>query len=433
MSTDTSAAHLDAETGAPSPGPMPDGEGAALVAPRPGASHPGGAAAPGTAPADGTATAGVGDASSGIVETHPADGTPREISIGALDLETGGHLPDVTLGFQTWGAPNADGSNAVLILHALTGDPHVGDGPDDTDGWWRELVGPGKVIDPADWFVVAPAALGGCCGTTGPASAAPDGQPWGSRFPFITVRDMVNAEQPLLQALGLTSWHAVVGRSMGGARALEWAAMRPDAVSHCIVMASCAATTAEQIAFTQVQTAAIRLDPDFRGGDYYGHGPGPLQGLGIARRIAHLSYRSEAELGFRFGREPQGEENPFGTDSRDTRGRYAVESYLDHQANKLSGRFDANAYLTIAEALMSHDVGRGRGGVEAALGGLTGVEFFIACVDSDRLYFPEQSEQLAAALPGDVDVHYIHSQIGHDGFLTSAHLLEDQLRREVFH
>jgi homoserine O-acetyltransferase len=423
---------------------MPDGGGRALEsthqgAQRPDAARPAGAttrAEPATSGADASgdyATSGT-DASDDHTTsgTGVSDGTPRTLHIGSLDLETGGHLDEVTLGFETWGTPAPDGSNAVLILHALTGDPHVGDGPEDTDGWWRELVGPGKVIDPERWFVVAPAALGGCCGTTGPASLAPDGEPWGSRFPFITVRDMVNAEQPLLEAFGLPGWHAVVGGSMGGARALEWAAMRPDAVGHCVVMASCAATTAEQIAFTQAQTAAIRLDPAFEGGDYYGHGPGPVQGLGIARRIAHLSYRSEKELGMRFGREAQGDEDPFGAVSRDGRGRYAVESYLDHQADKLSGRFDANAYLSIAEALMSHDVGRGRGGVEAALAGIEGVNFFIACVDSDRLYFPAQAEEIAAAVPGDVSVHYIHSDIGHDGFLTSAHLLEEQLRSEVF-
>lgn len=408
MSTDTGVVGPAAETAASDTAAVPDVGAAARVPSGPGAALPVGAA-------------------------RRADGTPHSVAIGGLDLETGGRLDEVTLGFETWGTPKQDGSNAVLVLHALTGDPHVGDGPNDSEGWWRELVGPGKVVDTDRWFVVAPAALGGCVGTTGPADAAPDGEPWGSRFPFVTLRDMVDAELPLLEHLGLPGWHTVIGGSMGGARALEWAAMHPELVRNCVVIASSAATTAEQIAFTQAQTAAIRLDPEFRGGDYYGHGPGPVAGLGIARRIAHLSYRSEKELGMRFGRDPQADEDPLGSATRDGRGRYAVESYLDHQAQKLAGRFDANAYLTIAEALMSHDIGRGRGGVEAALGAIHGVDFFIACVESDRLYLPEQAEQLAAALPGDVGVHHIRSGIGHDGFLTSAHLLEDELRSEVFH
>lgn len=361
-----------------------------------------------------------------------ADGTPRLLRSGALPLETGGRLPEVSLAFRTWGRPNADGSNAVLVLHALTGDAQVADGPGGAHGWWRGLVGPGRVIDTERYFVIAPAALGGCSGTTGPASAAPDGEAWGSRFPFITLRDMVALEARLLDLLGLAAWHTVIGGSMGGARALEWAATQPERVRRCVVIASCAASTAEQIAWAQAQTAAIRLDPAFRGGDYYRHDDAPRAGLGIARRLAHLSYRAEPELESRFGRAPQGAEAPLGSPDRQRRGRYAVESYLDHQAEKLVGRFDANAYLSLTEALMSHDVGRGRGGVAAALGRLDAVEFFVAAVDSDRLYLPGQSEALAAALPGKPGVEYIHSSMGHDGFLTQAQQLETPLRAWVF-
>ena len=362
---------------------------------------------------------------------NAADGTPRTLQCGALHLETGGRLPAVQLAFQTWGHLNAEASNAVLVLHALTGDAHAADGPADTDGWWGDLVGPGKVIDTERFFVVAPAALGGCAGTTGPASTAPDGRAWGSRFPFVTLRDMARLEYALLEHLGVGAWHTVIGGSLGGARALEWAASFPDRVRRCAVLAASAAATAEQIALSQIQVQAIRLDPAFRGGDYYdAEGAGPVVGLGIARRLAHVSYRSEPELQARFGRSPQGEEHPLGTADRDDRGRYAVESYLDHQASKLVARFDANAYLSLTEALASHDVGRGRGGVEAALGALHGVDFFIAAVDSDRLYFPEQSEAMAAALPGEVRVEYISSPIGHDGFLTNAATqLEPALRR----
>lgn len=371
------------------------------------------------------------DAKPRTAHTHQdrraTDGTPRLLNSGALNLETGGRLPQVQLAFQTWGRLNPEGSNAVLVLHALTGDAHVADGPGDADGWWRGLVGPGRIVDTERFFVVAPAALGGCSGTTGPASAAPDGAAWGSRFPFITLRDMVSLETRLLSHLGVPAWHTVMGGSMGGARALEWAASRPQQVRRCAVIASCAASTAEQIAWAQAQTAAIRLDPAFRGGDYYRHHAAPREGLGIARRLAHLSYRSEPELETRFGRQPQGSEAPLGSSERERRGRYAVESYLDHQAQKLVDRFDANAYLSLTEALMSHDVGRGRGGVSAALAGADGVEFLVAAVDSDRLYLPGQSEALAAALPGRPDVAYINSPMGHDGFLTQAEQLADPL------
>lgn len=361
-----------------------------------------------------------------------ADGTPRLLRTGALRLETGGRLPEVSLAFQTWGRPDRDGSNAVLVLHALTGDARVADAEGGGEGWWRGLVGPGRVVDTERYFVIAPAALGGCSGTTGPADPAPDGAPWGSRFPFITLRDMVALEARLLDHFSLPAWHSVIGGSMGGARALEWAASRPEQVGRCVVIASCAASTAEQIAWAQAQTAAIRLDPAFHGGDYYGHGQGPREGLGIARRLAHLSYRAEPELQARFGRGPQGTEAPLGSADRGSRGRYAVESYLDHQASKLVERFDANAYLSLTEALMSHDVGRGRGGVEAALSGLGGVEFFVAAVDSDRLYLPGQSRALAQALPGSPSVEIIHSGMGHDGFLTQAEQLAPQLRARIF-
>ncbi|MCG2620439.1 homoserine O-acetyltransferase [Arthrobacter sp. I2-34] len=364
-----------------------------------------------------------------LVDTA-GDGTLRFVSIGALELETGGFLPDVVLGFETWGTLNEDASNAVLIEHALTGSTHVARGTSDEDGWWDSLVGPGATIDTDHYFVVAANMLGGCYGSTGPSSPAPDGRPWGSRFPFVTIRDSVRAEARLAELLGIRRWHAVVGGSMGGARALEWAVTYPERTARCAVISCGAASTAEQIAFAQAQVAAIRLDPDFAGGDYYG-GPVPEAGLGIARRIAHITYRSEPELEFRFGRAAQADERPFGGVTHAARGRYAVESYLDYQAGKLVGRFDANSYLVLTEALMSHDIARGRGSVEEALAGVD-TEFFIAAVDSDRLYFPEQSRQLAQSLPNPAKVHTIETPIGHDGFLTDIHQLDAELVRYFF-
>ncbi|MGJ9401715.1 homoserine O-acetyltransferase MetX [Arthrobacter sp. KK5.5] len=349
---------------------------------------------------------------------------------GAFDFETGGWLPELVIGYETWGRLNADASNAVLLQHALTGDPHVARGDSDEPGWWDGFVGPGKTLDTDRYFVVAANMVGGCNGTSGPSSPDPDGAPWGSRFPFTTVRDSVRAEARLADALGVARWHSVIGGSLGGARALEWAAEFPGRVGACVVIAAAAEASAEQIAFAQAQTAAIRLDPHFAGGDYYG-GTAPVAGLGLARRIAHITYRSEPELDVRFGRRPQPGEEPLGSATME-RGRYQVESYLDHQAAKLSGRFDANSYLVLTESLMSHDVGRGRGGVDAALAGLGSVEFVVAAVDSDRLYWPAQSERLAAALPGRPAVRYIASPLGHDGFLTDIEQLDGGLRGSLY-
>lgn len=349
---------------------------------------------------------------------------------GSFTFETGAHLPAVTLAYETWGRLNAAGDNAVLVAHALTGDTHVASSEKDPGtGWWEGLLGRGRPLSTDKWFVIAPAMVGGCYGSTGPGSADAEGVPWGSRFPFVTIRDSVHLEKRLLDHLGVTRLHTVVGGSMGGARALEWAVTYPDFVRGLAVFSCGAAATAEQIAFGQAQVLAIRNDPCFNGGDYYS-GQRPEAGLGLARRIAHITYRTEAELQLRFGRQSQGAENPFGSTAlagqRQRTGRYQVESYLDHQAAKLVSRFDPNAYITLAEALISHDVGRNRGGLAAALAQVTATPF-IAAVDTDRLYFPEQSQQVADLIPGEHQVRLITSHIGHDGFLTSAEQLGDAM------
>jgi homoserine O-acetyltransferase len=335
-----------------------------------------------------------------------------------LRLELGGTLGPIDVAYETWGHRSATGDNAVLILHALTGDSHAVGGIEPghrSPGWWDGLIGPGKAIDTDRWWVVCPNTLGGCQGTTGPASPAPDGAPWGSRFPVITVRDQVGVEAALADALGIDGWAGVVGGTMGGMRALEWAVMYPDRVSRLIVVACGAAATAEQIALCSAQIQAITLDPGFGGGDYYGAAPGsgPHRGLGLARRIGHVTYRSEAELQARFGRLPQPGEDPLAG------GRYAIESYLDHQADKLVRRFDANSYLVLTRTMDHHDVGRGRGGVRSALGSIQAASTVIA-IDSDRLYPPSLQEELAGLLPGRPDHHVVHSPLGHDGFLVET-------------
>jgi homoserine O-acetyltransferase len=288
-------------------------------------------------------------------------------------------------------------------------------------------VGPGLALDTDRWFVVAPNVLGGCQGTTGPASAGPDGRPWGSRFPFLTVRDQVAAEAALADALGVTAWALVVGGSMGGMRALEWAVTMPARVERLLVLASTPYATGDQIAWCAAQIAAIRADPAYRGGDYHdaADGAGPHLGLGVARRIAHATYRSQPELNLRFGRKAQPGEQPLVG-----RGRYAVESYLDHQADKLVRRFDAASYVVLTEAMNSHDVGRGRGGTHSALSRVTALTA-VAAIDSDRLYPVDLNREIAEGVPQCLPLRVISSPYGHDGFLIEteavAQLLDELL------
>lgn len=321
------------------------------------------------------------------------------------------------MAFETWGRLAPDGSNAVLVLHALTGDSHAAGpaGPGHpTAGWWDGLIGPGLALDTDRWFVVAPNVLGGCQGSTGPASPRPGGRRrWGGAFPYLTQRDQVAAEARLADALGVQTWALVVGGSMGGMRAVEWAVTHPERTGALLLLATTAAASGEQIAWSTLQLHAIRSDPHWHGGDYHDTGRGPHAGLGIARRIAHVTYRSEPELSARFGRAPQGMEDPW------RGGRYQVESYLDHHAVKLVRRFDAGSYVVLTEAMNGHDVGRGRGGVRAALRRVT-APALVAGVDSDRLYPPSQQAELAAHLPGADRLRVVESPYGHDGFLLET-------------
>ena len=364
-------------------------------------------------------------------------GRRQFVEVGDVPLELGGQLPDVRVAYETWGQLAPDGSNAVLILHALTGDSHV-TGPagpgHPTPGWWDEVIGPGRDIDTDRWFVVAPNVLGGCQGTTGPSSLDPDGRPWAARFPRLTVRDQVEVERRVTDHLGIDSWAAIVGGSMGGMRVLEWAVTHPDRVRGIAPLAVSATATADQIAVQSIQVDAIRSDPRFRGGDYLlqvradpAGAEGPTDGLAIARRLAHFSYRSAEELDARFGRRPQGGEDPL------RGGRFAVQSYLEHHGAKLSRRFDAASYVTLTESMNTHDVGRDRGGVAAALHRVR-AEVLVAGVDSDRLYPIGEQHRLAHLLrvPGD-RARIVRSPHGHDGFLIErdqvGRMLGDLLER----
>lgn len=345
-------------------------------------------------------------------------------AVGELPLESGSVLPDVEVAYETFGLPrevNGRVVNAILVLHALTGDAHVAGpaGPDQpTPGWWDALVGQGRAMDTDRWFVVAANVLGGCRGTTGPSSAAPDGRPWGSRFPEITARDQVEVERRLAGMLAVDRFAAVVGGSMGGMRALEWAYRWPERVGALVVLATGAVATADQIGTQTTQQRAITDDPDWQGGDYHETGRAPAAGLGLARRIAHLTYRSEAELDQRFshGRQPGSDE------------LFAVQSYLDHHAAKLTGRFDAGSYVVLTQTMNTHDLGRDRGGVAAALASIT-VPAVVGGIDSDRLYPLRLQAEIAAGLPNCAGLDVIESLYGHDGFLIEAHSVGDLVRR----
>ncbi|WP_043825687.1 homoserine O-acetyltransferase MetX [Rhodococcus opacus] len=345
-----------------------------------------------------------------------ADGRLGTVDIGSLELENGSVLPSVTLAVQRWGELSPNRDNVVLVEHALTGDSHVtGPVTDEhpSPGWWTGMVGPGAPIDTDEWCVVATNVLGGCRGTTGPGSIAEDGRPWGSRFPEITIRDQIAAEKKFTDLLGIEKLASVVGGSMGGMRALEWAVTYPDQVASALVLAVGARATADQIGTQTTQIEAITSDPDWLGGDYHGSGRIPRTGLRIARRIAHLTYRTESELDSRFANSPQDGEDPW------RGGRYSVESYLQHQADKLVGRFDPGTYVLLSEAMNRHDVGRGRGGIAAALATIT-APVIVGGVDSDRLYPIRLQEDLAEDIPTCDGLRVLNSRDGHDGFLTEA-------------
>jgi homoserine O-acetyltransferase len=346
------------------------------------------------------------------LETHDP-GERVFLSIGDLVLESGEVLPEVVIAYQSWGKINATQDNVILINHALTGFP-------DVPGWWPSMVGPGLPFDTDKYFVVCPNVIGGCQGSTGPSSLAPDGKRWGSRFPAINIRDMVAAEVAFTNAMGIKKYKLAVGPSLGGMRALEWAIQHPDRVGAICTIGSSAVATGDQIGTASIQIRAIKTDPHFNNGDYYEQEKGPEEGMGIARRIAHLTYRTEAEMDIRFGRQLQGDDT----------GRYAVESYLDHQAEKLWKRFDANTYIALTEAMNSHDVGRDRGGVAAALSTIK-IPVIAVGIDTDRLFPVRLQAEIAELAPVAEPMVTITSPFGHDGFLVEVESVGEVIRQAL--
>ena len=344
---------------------------------------------------------------------HHAPGDRLFLNIGDLVLESGETLENITIAYQSWGQLNENKDNAILVNHAMTGWSDVAQ-------WWPSMVGPGLPLDSDKYFVLCPNVIGGCQGSTGPSSLAPDAKRYGSRFPSLTIRDMVAAEVAFSDALAISQYRLAVGPSLGGMRALEWAVQFPRRVGAICTIGSSAVATGDQIATSSIQIRAIKSDPNFHGGDYYDKSTGPKEGMGIARRIAHLTYRTEAEMDIRFGRELQGDDT----------GRFAVESYLDHQAEKLDRRFDANTYIALTEAMNSHDIGRGRGGVVAALSSIE-IPVVAVSIDTDRLFPVRLQAEIAEFAPQAQPLVTISSPFGHDGFLVEVELVGDVIKNAL--
>lgn len=359
----------------------------------------------------------------------PRFGLARRVTLpGPLALDGGGSLSPVEVAYETYGALDADASNAVLICHALTMDQHVASPSPRTGkpGWWTSMVGPGRPIDTDRFCVVCANVLGSCMGSSGPASTDAAGEPVGMAFPVITIRDMVRAQALLLDHLGIDTMAAVVGGSMGGMQALSWAATFPDRVRACVAIASTARHTAQNIAFHEVGRQAIMADPRWNGGDYYGGEP-PAAGLAVARMAAHITYLSEAGLTEKFGRRLQARDaKGFGFDAD-----FQVESYLRHQGLSFVDRFDANSYLYITRAMDYFDLAEEHGGRLADAFRASRARFCIVSFDTDWLYPTPESRAVVHALnAAGLAVSFVElsSPYGHDAFLLDSPELQRVVR-----
>ncbi len=336
-----------------------------------------------------------------------------------LELESGQSLAPLTLAYETYGRLNGDGSNAILLLHALSGDAHAAGrhSPNDRKtGWWDAMVGPGRAFDTDRYFVICSNVIGGCMGSTGPSSRDPrSGQPYGARFPVITIGDMVRAQVRLIDALGIKRLLAVAGGSMGGFQALEWATAYPDRVAGSLLLATAARSSPQTIAWNSIGRRSIMRDPHWCGGDYYDHEP-PCDGLAIARMIGHVTYLSEQTIERKFGRRLQAATEPAFSLEQE----FAVESYLDYQGESFNARFDANSYLYITKAMDYWDLPARYGSLDAAMARVQGRTLLIS-FDSDWLYPSAESQAIADALTRQkrpVAYAELSSPAGHDAFLT---------------
>nr|WP_290846566.1 homoserine O-acetyltransferase [Henriciella sp.] len=345
-----------------------------------------------------------------------------------LKLDCGETLDHVEIAYESWGEPNADRSNVILICHALTGDQFAASKNPVTGrpAWWPRLIGPGLAIDTSRYYVIATNVLGGCMGTTGPASKAPDGQPYGTRFPVITIGDMVRAQRAFIAALGIDSLFSVIGGSMGGMQALEWAAQAPEQVFTSVPIATSARHSAQNIAFYEVGRQAIMADPDWCEGNYLADGKRPSRGLAIARMAAHITYVSESALKRKFDRGLQDREKTSFSFDAD----FQVESYLRYQGHSFVDRFDANSYLYVTRAMDYFDLSSRSDGRLADVFRDTPVRFCVFSFSSDWHYPPEANREITRALiAAGAEVSYldIQSDKGHDAFLLEEPIYEKAL------
>jgi homoserine O-acetyltransferase/O-succinyltransferase len=338
--------------------------------------------------------------------------------IEPLTLQSGARLGPLTLAYETYGQLNARRDNAILLLHALSGDAHAAGRYSHADrkpGWWDSMVGPGRAFDTDQYFVICSNVLGGCQGSTGPGSVNPaTGRPYAAQFPVITIGDMVNAQARLLNTLGIEQLHSVAGGSMGGFQALEWLVSYPERVRSAILIATSAHHSAQSVAWNAIGRRAITSDPNWRGGDYYGNTP-PIDGLAIARMIGHVTYVSDKSLAQKFGRTYQSIPEPQYT----LEAEYAIESYLEYQGRSFNDRFDANSYLYITKAMDYWDLPRQHGSLERAFN-YGNAACLLLSFDSDWLYPTAESRVMTQALHrvGRRAEHVeLQSEAGHDAFL----------------
>jgi homoserine O-acetyltransferase len=368
-----------------------------------------------------------------LTEIAPALLPGHSVELGRdkpLTLDCGVALGPFTMAWQSWGTLNADKSNAILICHALTGDQYAAGTHPITgrEGWWETMIGPGKVLDTDRFYIICTNVLGGCMGTTGPASVNPEtGAPYGLDFPVITISDMVRAQAMLIDHLGIEKLFCVVGGSMGGMQVLEWASEYGDRVFAAIPLAATTRHSAQNIAFHEVGRQAIMADPDWCQGDYYSQGKRPRRGLAVARMEAHITYLSEAALTRKFGRRLQERAAvTYGFDAD-----FQVESYLRHQGSTFVERFDANAYLYITRAMDYFDMAADHDGVLAEAFRDTKVRFCVISFSSDWLYPTPESRTLVHALnavAANVSFMEIETDKGHDAFLLDEPELDRTLR-----
>ncbi|MEY4727461.1 MAG: hypothetical protein RLZ36_2088 [Pseudomonadota bacterium] len=361
------------------------------------------------------------------VNAQPMIATPQSMHFAdALMLQSGASVRDYTLAYETYGTLNADKSNAVLVCHALNASHHVAgvyEGQDKSEGWWDNMIGPGKPVDTDQFFVIGVNNLGSCFGSTGPMHTNPDtGKVYGADFPVVTVEDWVNAQALLLDRLGITQLAAVLGGSLGGMQALSWTLQYPERVKHAVVVASAPNLTAENIAFNEVARRAIVTDPDFHGGHFYAHGVVPQRGLRIARMVGHITYLSDDVMNEKFGRELREAvaHNATGYKYSTQDVEFQIESYLRYQGDKFSEYFDANTYLLITRALDYFDPARTYGGNLSAAFARTAAKFLLVSFTTDWRFSPARSrEMVQALLDNQRDVSYaeIDAPHGHDAFL----------------